>query len=73
MILYSNHAELKIKQRRLKKTQIELTFKEPNFIKSSYDNRKIAERNFGKRNLRVVFVEEKSDIIIVTAHWTEKK
>jgi len=70
---FSSHAKRKIFQRKISRTLILNTLAEPDHIRRSYENRKIAEKRIGKLSLRVVFVEERGKIIVVTSHWVTSK
>lgn len=71
-IIFSNHAEIKIEQRKLSKELMNKTIVMPDFIVPSHGNRERAYKKFGKNYLKVVFVREKETIVIVTAHWVAK-
>lgn len=71
-IIFSNHSEIKIEQRKLSKELINKTVINPNFIIPSHGNRERAYKKFGKNYLEVVFIKEKELIIIITAHWVAK-
>jgi len=73
LIIFSDHAKIKMKQRGLTQSRVKDVLNNPDLTLSSHDGRTITEKNFGKLNLRVVYIKENSNIIIVTAHWTEKK
>jgi hypothetical protein len=69
---FSEHAERKIKQRKLQKSWIRKTLSQPEFVYSSYGNRQIAYRKFKKLYLAVVFKEESDRKIVITTHWEKK-
>ena len=71
-IIFSNHSEIKIEQRKLSKELIKKTIIESDFIIPSHNNRERAYKKFGKNYLEVVFIKEKELIIIITAHWVVK-
>ena len=71
-IIFSDHAEIKIKQRNLSKDLINKTIIVPDFIVPSCANRERAYKKFGKNYLEVVFIKENETVIIITAHWVEK-
>ena len=60
-------------KRGLNQAQVKKVLQNPDIVLSSYGNRVIAEKDFGKLNLRVIYIEENSDRIIVTAHWADKR
>ncbi|MBY0473345.1 DUF4258 domain-containing protein [Patescibacteria group bacterium] len=66
---FSDHAELKIEQRKLSCEQILLTILQPDFIKHSYNRREKLFKKFGKNHLQVVIKRESVCIVVVTAHW----
>ena len=71
-IIFSDHAEVKIKQRNLSKNLINKTINVPDFIVPSYANREKAYKKFGKNYLDVVFIHKNETVVIITAHWVEK-
>ena len=71
-IIFSDHSEIKIKQRELSKELISKTVIAPDFIIPSYNNLERAYKQFGKLYLEVIFVKEEEILIIITAHWVEK-
>lgn len=73
LIIFSDHAKIKIEQRGLTQSQIKMVLENPDFVEPSYGGRMVAEKNFGKLNLRVIYIEENADVIVVTAHWHERK
>ena len=68
-IEFSQHAELKIKQRKLPWPKILATLAHPDFRQSSYNLREELFKKFGKNYLKVVVVYELNTVVIVTAHW----
>lgn len=73
MLIFSDHAKIKMKQRGLAQIQVQKVLNNPDLVLPSYGGRMIAEKNMGKLNLRVIYIEESSDIIVVTAHWADKR
>lgn len=71
-IIFSNHAEVKIEQRKLSKELINKTIVVPDFIVPSHGNRERAYKKFGNNYLEVVFIKENEIIVIITAHWVAK-
>lgn len=72
-IIFSLHARRKIEQRKLDEVNIIETIQSPDFVESTYDNRQLVEKNFGKLNLRVIYIKEKQNITVITAYWHEKR
>ena len=72
-INFSDHALLKIKQRNLAKERVIEVVDHPERREVSYNGRYLAEKNFGKLNLRVIYKQEDRMITIITAYWHERK
>lgn len=72
-VIFSEHALRKIEERDLDEIKIIETIKFPDYRESTRENRQLAEKNFGKLNLRVIFCREDSFIIIITAYWHERR
>ena len=71
-IIFSDHALIKIRQRRLSKDHIIATVENPSLVKSSYNLREERYRHFGKSWLKVIVIREQELIIVITAHWVAK-
>lgn len=72
-IVFTRHALLKLEQRRIPKRAIVATLSAPD--KLTYDSaaeKFFAFRKFGGRYLKVVFVRERSLIIVLTQHFVHK-
>lgn len=72
MIIFTNHALLKLKQRRISKTAVRETLKSPTHRAVSYSGRLIAYKKFDKLYLKVIYKIEEGDTVVVTQHWTKK-
>lgn len=72
MIIFTNHALLKLQQRRVSKTVVIETLKSPDCKFSGCSNRMIAYKKFDKLYLKVVYKIEDKNIIVITQHWGEK-
>ncbi|MCG2689702.1 DUF4258 domain-containing protein [Candidatus Parcubacteria bacterium] len=71
MIIFTQHALLKLKQRRIKKDLVLETLKKPDKTLLSRNDRKIVLKKFGKLYLKVVFRQEQSNIVVITQHWVD--
>ena len=67
--VYTKHAQVRIRQRRLRQTDIKETVIDPDTIFPSFKGRRLARRAFGEKTLEVVFKRERNQVIIVTAYW----
>ena len=75
-IKFESHAENQIKERRLDKKQIEETLLNPDNVLDAKKNRKIAQKVFKigrfKFLLRVIYVIENSDFVVISAYRTTR-
>lgn len=71
-ILFSDHAELKVRQRKLSRERVVDTVLQPDFRHPSYSLREAVFKKFGKNFLKVVTVVEGNTTTVVTAHWIAK-
>ena len=71
-IVFSRHSLLQIKQRALRKEDVLITVKEPDFISHSYNFREERYRLFTKNHLKVVVRVEIDQVVVITAHWVAK-
>jgi hypothetical protein len=67
-IIFSNHAILKIEQRKLSRAKILETIARSDFKRPSYGGREELFRRFGKNYLKVVIVQDGETVVVVTAH-----
>ena len=70
-IIFTEHALMKLKQRRISRTLVERTLRKPQFVLRSRGRRKVAYRKFRRLYLKVVFVEERGHTVVITQHWDE--
>ncbi|MDO8518263.1 MAG: DUF4258 domain-containing protein [bacterium] len=71
-IEFSDHAELKIRQRKLSRQKILETVERPDLVQLGYSGREKLFKNFGKNHLQVIVKREAGSIVVVTAHWIAK-
>jgi len=72
MIIFTNHALLKLSQRKISKIAVIKTLEYPDYKSPSYSDRMIAYKKFDKMYLKVIYKIEKDNIIVITQHWIEK-
>lgn len=72
MIIFTPHSLLKLKQRKISKKLIIKTLKNPDNVLKSYAGRKIADKKFDHRYLKVIFKTEKQNSIVITQYWTKE-
>ncbi|MBU4298771.1 DUF4258 domain-containing protein [Patescibacteria group bacterium] len=72
MIIFTNHALLKLRQRGISKAAAIESLKSPTYRIPSYSNRMIAYKKFDKLYLKVIYKVENGDIVVITQHWEER-
>jgi len=72
MIIFSDNALAKLSQRNIPKTKVLEALKRPDQIISSISDRKVAYKKIRKLYLKVVFIKEGSNIVVITQYWTDK-
>ncbi len=70
-IVYTNHAEEKIAERKISKTLIEKFLKNPDTILDSKFGRKIAHKFIRDKLLRIVYTKEDETYIVITVYYTQ--
>lgn len=70
-IVYTVHAERKLRERRLNKRIVETTIMNPQTDIEAVFGRRIAQRTIGRKLLRVVYEKDGSVYIVITAYYTE--
>ena len=72
MIIFTEHSEQKLDERKLARLQVLEVLKKPDKTIKTYGNRIAAFKKFGELYLKVVYKREGKDAIIITQHWVEK-
>jgi len=72
MIIFSDNALAKLSQRNIPKSKVLEALKRPDQIFSSISDRKVAYKKIRKLYLKVVFIKEGSNIVVITQYWTDK-
>ncbi|PIS39438.1 MAG: hypothetical protein COT33_01950 [Candidatus Nealsonbacteria bacterium CG08_land_8_20_14_0_20_38_20] len=72
MIIFTNHALLKLRQRGISPEVVRKTLKSPDYTIPSYSERIIVYKKFDRLYLKVVYKVEEDNIIVITQHWEEK-
>ena len=71
-VIFSNHAKIKLQQRKINKNFVLRTLERPDFFRPGYGGRTVAYKNFGKNFMAVVFKKENETFVVVTQHWVAK-
>lgn len=72
MIVFTAHALLQLKNRRISQAAILKTIENPEAIIKSFRERMIYRKSYKRGLLDVILIREKSDIIIITAFYRFK-
>lgn len=70
-VTYTGYAEETLKDREISKNEVEFALLNPEEIVEGKKGRKIANKIFGNKLLRVVFEVEAKDYIVITAYYTK--
>lgn len=73
MFVYTQHAKLRLQQRKINNAEIESAVLSPNEILPSFGNCRIARKRIEAETLEVVFKSKNEDIVIITAYWLQKE
>ena len=72
MIIFSDHALLKLKQRNIPKSFVKDTLISPDYIFTAHSKRRVIYKRFEKLYLKVIFIKEGNNLFVITAYWEEK-
>jgi len=72
VIRFTLHAEERLVERDITVEQVKQTIEYPDILFPGRLDRKIAIKQIDKRFLKIVFVKEGNDIIVITNHWISK-
>ena len=72
MIVFTQHAEAKLQERRIPKEFVLKTLMHPDLTRQSYGDRAISYKRFGKKYLSVIFKRETRITIVITQYWISK-
>ncbi|MEA3329703.1 MAG: DUF4258 domain-containing protein [Nanoarchaeota archaeon] len=64
-IVYSNHAEKRLKQRGIEEWEIEHILKYPSYIRKSFEGRKEAVGEIRNRKVKIIFIEIENYIRVI--------
>ncbi|MFH1978107.1 MAG: DUF4258 domain-containing protein [Candidatus Aenigmatarchaeota archaeon] len=68
IIRYSKHTIRRKLERNISEEEIEETIRNPNYVLSSFEERKIAVKQIAERTIHVIYNEEKTHINIITVY-----
>ena len=69
-IIYSNHANEKIRERKISKSTIENSLKNPDAVIDSRGETKVAHKLINDKLLRIVYKAEKKTCVVISAYYT---
>ena len=71
-IIFSNHAQIKIFQRKIKKIHVARTISSPDYIHYEQSGRDQFYKKFSRFYLKVVARRLKNSVIVITTYWVAK-
>jgi len=72
VIIYTDHARLRLKQRAIEESQILETVSKPDEVLKSFEKRSVARKRFSGKILEVVFTKQNNDLVIITAYFLKE-
>ena len=72
MIVFTQHALIKLQQRNIKRELVLQTLQKPDRIIYAEHGRICAFKKFRTLRLKVVFIKQAERIIVITQHWVAK-
>ena len=69
-IIYSNHANEKIVERKISKSMIENSLKNPDAVMDSRGGTKVAHKLINDKLLRIVYKAENKTCVVISAYYT---
>ncbi|KKT42037.1 hypothetical protein A2W54_03325 [Candidatus Giovannonibacteria bacterium RIFCSPHIGHO2_02_43_13] len=69
MIIFTNHAKKRMRERKILKSQIIAAIENPESAESQENDLKILRRKFGDKILELVIESGKNKVIVVTLYW----
>jgi len=70
-IVYTDYAEATLIERRISKKEVEDTLLNPSEIVDGKHDRKMAQKRFGNKLLRVIFEIHANAYIVITTYFTK--
>ena len=65
-VVFSDHANKRIRERGIENWEIKHLLKHPSYIKKSFDERRIAVGEIKDRKLKIIYTEEESYIKVIS-------
>jgi len=72
-IVFSEHALIRIRERKISKLEVYATIQNPQSKDETYRERILVRRNFGPKILEAVIRNEEKCIIVISAYYLERK
>ena len=67
-IIYTNHAVVRRIERDIEEKTIELIIRQPDYVKTMLDGKKIAIKNVDNKVMSVVYIEKEMHIKVITVY-----
>jgi len=65
---FTDHAQYRVRERGISIEDIKLVIKQPDAIGLAFGNKMVAKKKLARYEIEVVYVEEKSDFVIITVY-----
>ena len=65
----SEHARIRIKERRISRSQIRTCIAKERSVGSQPGGRQLKRIKFGKRALEVIYLSKQDGVVVITAYW----
>lgn len=72
-IVFSEHALIRIRERKISKLEVYATIKNPQSKDETYRERILVRRNFGSKILEAVIRIEEKCIMVISAYYLDRK
>jgi len=72
MIIFTQHALLKLEQRNISKLLVLKALESPDYKFDSYQERRVVYKRLDKLYLKVIYKKEGVNIIVITQYWEER-
>ncbi|MFO7618395.1 MAG: DUF4258 domain-containing protein [Thermoplasmata archaeon] len=72
-IIFSKHAEGRMKFRGLRKKQVESAIEEPDAVLKGKEGTLIAQKDMGTHILRVIYSDEGKYYLVITAYYADRE
>ena len=69
MIIFTDHAQIRMRERKISRAQVIETIKHPEIEMIEDDDIKLVRKKFGNKSLEVAIESGKNKVIVITLYW----